>query len=116
MNLFRSGKVKSSVSQVALKKAKKCPCRGRSASYHHLYPSSRSPSASPTPTRSFPCSFTGECEYLSVMSVDTLSVMSVDVVMSVDAVCYLWMRCVCNICNVCNVCNVCGCFICGCCM
>ena len=45
MNLFRSGKVKSSVSQVALKKAKKCPCRGRSASYPHPYPSSRSPSA-----------------------------------------------------------------------
>ena len=113
VNSFRSGKVKSSVSQVALKKAKKCPCRGRSASYPHLYPSSRSPSASPTPTRSFPCSFTGECEYLSVMSVDALSVMSVDVVMSVDAVCNLWMLSVMSMDAVwmrfvCNIC-VCGC-------
>ena len=111
VNLFRSGKVKSSVSQVALKKAKKCPCRGRSASYPHIYPSSRSPSASPTPTRSFPCSFTGECKYLSVMSVDALSVMSVDVVMSVDAVCYLWMLSVMSMDAVWmrSVCDVCGC-------
>ena len=77
------------------------------------YPSSRSPSASPTPSRSFPCSFTGECKYLSVMSVDALSVMSVDVVMSVDAVCYLWMLSVMSMDAVwmrfvCNIC-VCGC-------
>ena len=111
MNLIRIGKVNSSVSQVALRKARRCPYRGRSASSPYPYPSSRSPSASPTPTRSFPCSFTGECEYLSVMSVDALSVMSVDVVMSVDAVCYLWMLSVMSMDAVWmrSVCDVCGC-------
>ena len=50
MNLIRSGKVNSSVSQVALRKARRCPYRGRSASSPYPYHSSRSPSASPTPS------------------------------------------------------------------
>ena len=45
------------------------------------------------------------------MSVDALSVMSVDVVMSVDAVCYLWMLSVMSMDAVWmrSVCDVCGC-------
>ena len=50
VSLIRSGKVNSSVSQVALRKARRCPYRGRSASSPYPYHSSRSPSASPTPS------------------------------------------------------------------
>ena len=50
VNLIRSGKVNSSVSQVALRKARRCPYRGRSVSSPYPYHSSRSPSASPTPS------------------------------------------------------------------